>query len=82
MHLIRRFWIQILWTAIFALAALIMHFFFLINFYAAMGFGAIGLVAIFINGCVATWEDDQPGGFNNPTHKEEKMNASSEGTKH
>ena len=26
----------------------------------------IALFALLVNGWVATWEDDQPGGFNNP----------------
>jgi hypothetical protein len=28
---------------------------------------AIAVLAILVNGWLATWEDNQPGGFNNPT---------------
>ena len=33
---------------------------------------AIALVGILINGAVAEVEDNQPGGFNNPTNKEQQ----------
>ena len=68
----RRLWIPIFWLAIFIVAVLVMHFRFSVNLYAALGFGIIGLIAIFINGLIATWEDDQPGGFNNPTPEKVK----------
>ena len=32
---------------------------------------AIVIVALLVNGWLATWEDDQPGGFSNPTDRNE-----------
>jgi len=81
MHSIRRFLIPIFWAAIFIVAVFVMHFRFSVHLYAAIGFGVIGLIAIFINGWLATWEDDQPGGFNNLIEKKTEINTILEETK-
>jgi hypothetical protein len=36
----------------------------------AIGIGAMIAVSMILNGILAEWEDDQPGGFNNPKKKE------------
>ena len=33
----------------------------------------IVLVAMLINGALAAWEDEQPGGFNNPRDKDKRI---------
>ena len=71
MNHIRRFWMPLLWMATAAIAIGIMYFYLSISLYAAFGYAVIGLVAIFTTGWIATWEDDQPGGFNSSIQKEE-----------
>jgi hypothetical protein len=46
-----------------ALAALAFSTFTGLPFWAGLG---IAVVALLINGWLAEWEDNQPGGFNNP----------------
>ena len=48
---------------IVALAALALSTFSRLPFWACLGIAA---VALLINGWLAEWEDNQPGGFNNP----------------
>ena len=36
------------------------------GFWPALG---IIVAAVLVNGWLATWEDEQPGGFNNPDHR-------------
>jgi hypothetical protein len=50
--------------AIAALGALALRAFSGLPFWGCF---AITVLAVLVNGWLATWEDNQPGGFNNPT---------------
>ena len=40
---------------------------------------AVIVIAMLANGFLATWEDEQPGGFNNPTDKERETKGGERG---
>ena len=52
-----------IWFSGVLLIAGLLHWFFELNFYFAVGLVAVALV---FTGLIAEWEDNQPGGFNNP----------------
>jgi 4-hydroxybenzoate polyprenyltransferase len=59
-----RFLISLVACAVFALAG---HWIFGVPYWLAF---LIAMVAILLNGAFAVWEDDQPGGFDNPKARE------------
>ena len=64
------FLIPLAWLASATIGVLVAHFFFGVGWGWSVGGAALVLVSIFLNGLLATWEDEQPGGFNNPTPKQ------------
>jgi hypothetical protein len=55
--------ISLVAIAVMAILAWLVHALLHVNFWLAFGFVFLGIV---INGIVATFEDNAPGGFNNP----------------
>ncbi len=60
-----------LWLVVGIIIVFALHFAAGLSYLAACGFVLLGLVCIFLNGLLAMWEDEQPGGFNNPRPSEE-----------
>ena len=58
------FFLSLLVCAVIAFAA---HWIFGVSVWLAL---PIVVVAVVVNGALALWEDEQPGGFNNPEGKE------------
>ncbi len=56
-----------LWLAVLGMTILLAHFVFGAGWERATGIAALIFGSILLNGLLATWEDEQPGGFNHPT---------------
>jgi len=56
----------LIWLFIAALIIIVLHFGFSWDYAWSVGVAIIVFVSVFLNGLLATWEDEQPGGFNNP----------------
>jgi hypothetical protein len=59
-------WLFILWAAMAAIAYFVSRWLH-INYWLALG---IIVVAMLVNGFLAEWEDNQPGGFNAPRERD------------
>lgn len=66
MRTLLRFKILFGWLAVATAGVLIAHFGFAARWTYSIGGAVIVLGAVFLNGLLATWEDEQPGGFNDP----------------
>lgn len=69
------FFIPLVWFAVATIGVFIAHFAFAVRWTASLGGAAIILVAVFVNGLIATREDELPGGFNNPTPKQTEKDS-------
>jgi hypothetical protein len=69
------FLIPLAWLAAATVGVLVAHFVFHVSWAMSFGGAAIGLAAVFLNGLLATWEDEQPGGFHNPTPKQTQKDS-------
>src|SRR5438105_1343143 len=54
------------WLAIATVGVLIAHLLFGARLSISIWVAILVLLSSFVNGWLATWEDEQPGGFNNP----------------
>lgn len=70
-----RFAIPLIWLFLVIVGMAVAHF----KFEAAWGVCAIGGVlavgTILLNGWLMQWEDEEPGGFNNPTPNESEKDS-------
>jgi len=60
------------WLFIATALALVLRFVFGYDYPWSIGIAVIVLLSVFLNGLLAAWEDEQPGGYNNPLPSEKK----------
>lgn len=58
--------ILFVWLAVGTVGVVIAHFVFSIGWGVSIVVAALMLLAVFLNGLLASWEDEQPSGFHNP----------------
>lgn len=72
MHLHGNYPIMLVWLIVAIITVFALHLLAGLSFWAAVGFTTLGLLCILANGLLLTWEDEQPGGFNNPLPKQKQ----------
>jgi hypothetical protein len=78
MHLKFKHYVRIAWLIIGIAAVFMLHFLAGFSYLAAVGITIFGLLCILANGLLATWEDERPGGFNNPLPQKSKKGSEHE----
>ncbi|MDB6112837.1 MAG: hypothetical protein JWR69_4587 [Pedosphaera sp.] len=70
-----KFIILFAWLAVAATGVVIAHLGLGFGWSISIGVAAIALAAVFLNGWLATWEDEQPGGFHNPKPEQKQKDS-------
>lgn len=71
-------YVRLAWLVVGVVAVFMLHFLAGVGYWAAVGITGLGLLCILANGLLASWEDEQPGGFNAPLPKETEKGSEQE----